>query len=171
MCVYFTHTLTLSIFSEKWLSFRKFLTFVLLLVPVSAFRLSAFKLSNNTTTSPCLDYRRYDGTVCAQQCIPENMGMCPRWVPVKIGMLERGNCAELKYTEFVRVLTIFAGPCGVMYFDVYSKAPDRRQASPSPYKNHFWANNHEILVPKTILGNKVNGNWLSLSPSPYQPTK
>ena len=171
MCVYFAHTPTLSILTDKRLCLNSFFMFVLLSIPVSANRLSAFKLKNNTTTSPCLDYRRYDGNVCAQQCIPESVGMCPRWVPVKIGMLERGNCAELKYTEFVRVLTIFAGPCGVMYFDVYSKAPDRRRASPSPYKNHFWTNNHEILVPKTIIGNKVNGNWLSLLPSPYQPTK
>ena len=166
MCVYFAHTPTLSILTDKRLCLNSFLIFVLLLVPVSA-----FKLTNNTTTSPCLDYRRLDGTVCAQQCIPESVGMCPRWVPAKIGMLERGNCAELKYTEFVRVLTIYAGPCGVMYFDVYSKAPDRRQGLLSPYNNQFWASNHEILVPKNLLGSKINGNWLSPLPSPYQPTK
>ena len=160
------------IFTDKWISLNSCLIFVLLLVPVSAaFSVSAFKLPNNTTTNPCLDYRRYDGTVCAQQCIPESVGMCPRWIPAKIGMLERGNCAELKYTEFVRVLTIYAGPCGVMYFDVYSKAPDRRHSSLSPYNNQFLVSNHEILVPKNLLGSKINGNWLSPLPSPYQLTK
>ena len=161
----------LLIFTDKRLWLHSFLLFLLLLVPVSAFSFSALKQTNSTTIRPCLDYRRYDGTVCAQQCIPESVGMCPRWVPTKIGMLEKGNCAELKYTEFVRVLTIYAGPCGVMYFDVYSKAPDRRQGSLSPYKKQFWAKNHEILVPKTLIGSKINGNWLLLLPSGYQPTK
>lgn len=166
MCVYFAYTFTYSIFTNIWLHFGTFWVFVLLLVP-----LSAFKLNNNTTTSPCLDYRRYDGNICAQQCIPESVGMCPRWVPAKIGMLERGNCAELKYTQFVRILTIYAGPCGIMYFDVFSKAPDRRRGLLSPYNNQFWASNHEILVPKNLIGSKINGNWLLPLPLPYQPTK
>ena len=95
----------------------------------------------------CRFYRRIQDDVCAHRCIESFVGPCPRWVPTRIGMLQEGTCEKVGYPVFVKNMSIFAGPCGVMEFSLFSALKQTKTKKKMPYLHAVPA---EVLVPRVI---------------------
>ena len=88
----------------------------------------------------CTTYHRIDeGTcadaclLCADTCLEAFLGYCPRSIVVTTGGLTNGSCLSLGY-DIVNAaepqLTMTAGPCGTLVFDLYA-SNSSTVASPS----------------------------------------
>ena len=118
---------------------------------------------DSTDEGGCLFYRRHDNRVCAQRCIAPFVGPCPRFVPVRIGLLEEGRCADVGYPFFLHNMSIFAGPCGLMEFSMFSGIERRslaRNEIPAPYLPAG------VLVPR-VLGAPAS-RWPRFRGFPHQ---
>jgi hypothetical protein len=76
-------------------------------------------------TDLCTYFYRENGVVCAEKCLSPYIGICPRSICVFMGKLKRGQCFDMGYVKFEKILPIHAGPCGIMNFDLFSKEPKK----------------------------------------------
>ena len=57
--------------------------------------------------------------VCADSCLPEMVGFCPRALIARAGSLTEGTCPEIGYRRADGASSIVAGPCGTLAFSRY----------------------------------------------------
>merc|ERR1711881_450867 len=74
-----------------------------------------------TKPSSCVSYMKADGNLCADACIPANLGKCTQDLVAKNGGLTKGTCKSVGYTVKVGPLNQKAGPCGNLMFQEYKK--------------------------------------------------
>lgn len=70
----------------------------------------------------CEYYNKVTSGVCADDCVPATLGLCPRSLIVTEGGLTAGTCKSLGYTVDKGELDQKAGPCGTLKFEQYAKA-------------------------------------------------
>lgn len=75
-----------------------------------------------TAAADCAYYRKVSDGACADDCVPDTLGICPRSLIVKEGGLEAGRCADLGYTVDKGEKDQKAGPCGTLKFETYTKS-------------------------------------------------
>lgn len=71
--------------------------------------------------SACDSYNRVADGVCADTCLGDFVGLCPRSLIVSKGGLSAGSCSSLGYTDAAGTLKQAAGPCGTLDFNKYTK--------------------------------------------------
>lgn len=92
----------------------KFLLSIAFLAAASAASLIAPK-------EDCEDYRKVTDGVCADTCLPAQVGICPRDIIITTGGLEGGTCKVAGYTVDKGPISQKAGPCGTLVFEQYAK--------------------------------------------------
>lgn len=73
----------------------------------------------------CETYRKVVDAVCADSCIGNFVGLCPRALVVSQGGLDAGNCQDEGYSVADGSLDQKAGPCGTLHFLQYTKPAAR----------------------------------------------
>jgi len=69
----------------------------------------------------CTTYNKIADGMCAEDCLPSMVGICPVGLVVKAGGLSTGSCASLGYTKLAGSISQKAGPCGTLTFKKYAK--------------------------------------------------
>ena len=72
--------------------------------------------------SECTTYSKVVDGTCADACLNKTVGICPVALVIKAGGLTKGSCASEGYTKPNGTKSQKAGPCGVITFDLYTKA-------------------------------------------------
>merc|ERR1712032_1163353 len=81
------------------------------------------KPKKTNVAADCEDYTHMQESKCAQACLGEKVGECPRKIVVVAGNLTKGNCADAGYpTDTGTTDTVKAGPCGNLTFEIYDKS-------------------------------------------------
>jgi hypothetical protein len=75
----------------------------------------------DTPSAKCEWFRKISGDTCAEACIDDPVGICPRSAVVKGGGLESKRCADDGFTKAAGGTDQKAGPCGTLHFDDYNK--------------------------------------------------
>lgn len=80
--------------------------------------------TKDTVTASCENYYLIKEGTCADSCINDYLGFCPRSIIVDKAGLKQGECSSLGYTKAASPPTseIHAGPCGTLEFHEYTKA-------------------------------------------------
>ena len=66
----------------------------------------------------CVWSHRREGPTCAHACLAPMIGPCPRAIVTLFGRLQHGTCPPWARGE---PMTVQAGPCGPIVFDVWHK--------------------------------------------------
>ena len=74
-----------------------------------------------TEPAACDTYRKVTNGACAQACLSDTIGICPRALVVKGGGLDEGTCEAVGYTVADGTLSQKAGPCGTIDFSKFQK--------------------------------------------------
>jgi hypothetical protein len=59
-------------------------------------------------------YNKVSNNTCAEACVPEKLGFCPRSLVVSKGGLSAGTCKSLGYTVDQGEKDQACGPCGTV---------------------------------------------------------
>ena len=73
------------------------------------------------TAGDCATYRKIVDAECADACLPDPVGICPRSIVVSSGGLDGGACKDLNYTQADGTTSQSAGPCGTLNFNKWKK--------------------------------------------------
>lgn len=73
------------------------------------------------TAADCATYRKIVDAECADACLPDRIGICPRSIVVSSGGLDGGACKDLDYTQADGTTRRSAGPCGALNFNKWTK--------------------------------------------------
>lgn len=74
------------------------------------------------SASSCEYYLKVDDGTCAEACLGNFVGICPRSLVASKGSLEKGRCSEKGFTTGTGEKSITAGPCGNVTFDTFEKS-------------------------------------------------
>ncbi len=69
----------------------------------------------------CETVRKVVGAECAQTCLGDTLGLCPRDLIISAGGLDTGSCKSVGFTAPDGKMSKQAGPCGSLTFDQYKK--------------------------------------------------
>jgi len=69
----------------------------------------------------CDFFRKVQDGECADACLSDPQGICPRGLIVKGGGLDSGDCKSLGYTVADGSVKQQAGPCGTLTFNKYKQ--------------------------------------------------
>lgn len=79
----------------------------------------------------CTTYEKVVNGTCAEDCLPDMIGLCPVSLVVKAGGLTKGDCKSLGYTVPAAPISQKAGPCGTLHFKAFTKGPEFLASSTS----------------------------------------
>ena len=83
-----------------------------------------------STVEGCDNYRKVVDAVCADSCIGNFVGLCPRSLVVSQGGLDAGSCEDAGYSVADGSMDQKAGPCGTLHFLQYTKPAQRGSQAP-----------------------------------------
>jgi len=72
-------------------------------------------------SADCETYNRIEGNGCAEACLPETIGICPRSIVIATGQLKAGNCSSEGFKIPVGEKDQKCGPCGIVKFMQFNK--------------------------------------------------
>lgn len=73
-------------------------------------------------SADCVTYRKIVDVTCADSCLDDTVGICPRDLVVKSGGLEAGSCNDAGFSVDKGPTTQSAGPCGTLNFEQWAKS-------------------------------------------------
>lgn len=101
-------------------------------------------------SAACVTYYLVKDGTCAEACLDDSIGICPRSVVVKAGGLTEGDCSSQGYTTAAGTNSQKAGPCGTLVFKLYTKpspALDLGATAPSTELGTVFTAELEGLLP------------------------